>query len=144
MKTFIDYSCFKLIKSWVENKNFKTKIIFVKAQINSIHSSAMKLFLTVLKLYQTIGIYLPNSKKKCSLNWRNVFFIYTSTQSFVPILAFVIFRPSKNVYECGFTIYVLITGLVCLFYYLIQMWQITDALRVIETYEAFIEKSESN
>lgn len=101
----------------------------------------MKLFLTILEFYQIMGIFLPKSGEKCSFNWKNVFFMYISTQSIVPITAFLLFQPSKTVYECGISIYVIISGLVFLLYFLIQMWQMSDILSAIETYEVFIEKS---
>lgn len=103
----------------------------------------IKLFLTVKKFYEIIGICLPRSesnRKWSMFNIKNVSILIFLIQMFLASTAFVLFQ-AKTVFEYGFPTYVSMTLTSSVIYLFIQLWKIEDILRLMKTCDEFIEKS---
>lgn len=101
----------------------------------------MRLFLTVKKFYETLGIHLPQPNQKYSIfNAKNLFILFILIQMCLTSTAFVLFK-AKSEFEYGFPTYVSITEVLSIIYLCIQMWKIEDILKLMKKCDEFIEKS---
>lgn len=104
----------------------------------------IKLFESVQKHNRSMGVYLhhkPNSDDpEWSLNAKNLFVPTIAIQMAICTAAYA-FREAETMSEYGACFYVNATAATTLSYYLIQLWQIKNILKLIEKFEGIIEKS---
>lgn len=100
----------------------------------------LKLLQLTQKVYQDMGTYpLQSNQNWRSINWRNIFILFSFIQMFIFSLAFLIFE-AKTIIEAGTCFYAVITEICCSIFYLIHMWKTQKILKLIENFEIFIEK----
>lgn len=108
-------------------------------------ASSIRIFVTVRKFYRTLGILRPLGTQQTAhwsvFNAKTFFFSFCHMRMCISAIAFCIFQ-AKSRFEYGFTIYVFVSELACMFYYSIQIWKIDDIVTLCTNYEDFIEKSE--
>lgn len=103
-------------------------------------ASEIKLFRSVQEYNRAMGIYPRHSNQKWSFNAINLFFLIGFAQMGIGAAAYSFFQ-AKSTIEYGGCFYSYTTESAIASYYLIQMWQINNISRLIEDYQAFIEKS---
>lgn len=106
-------------------------------------ASKIKLFQSVQKCNRSMGIYPHPSKsnRKWTFNAINLIFLIGFAQMTITSAAFSFFQAESTI-EYGGCFYIAITETGSTSYYLIQMWQINNLLKLIEQFEDFIENSE--
>lgn len=111
-------------------------------------ASSIDLFVTVRKFHHTLGILRPLKTNHQTSHWsmfnaKTLFFSFCHMRMSISSIAFCIFQ-AKSSFEYGFTIYVFLSELACMFYFSLQIWKIDDILTLITNFEDFIKKSEWN
>ena len=84
-------------------------------------AGSTRLFLSIQKYYQTLGIY-PESNGNVLLNFRNLFAIFCFVQNFFSTLTFFLFKANTTL-EHGVTFYAFVSEFFVLLFLFIQMWQ---------------------
>lgn len=104
-------------------------------------NSTIKLFQTTQNCFKAIGYYASSSQpsQNCRFNRTNLYYMFVLVFMLVPVLGFLIFR-AQSVYEYGITFYTTITLLGVIIYYACIVCEMGKILKLIETYEEFIEK----
>lgn len=101
----------------------------------------IKLLQFIQKVYQFMGIYPSQSNQNwCSINWRNIFILFSLIQMFTFSFAFLIFE-AKNIIDVETSFYTVTTEICCTSYYLIHMWKMPKILKLCENFEKFMGKS---
>lgn len=100
----------------------------------------MKLFQSVRKFYQTIGIDLPQSNQKCLFNIKNVVPLLCTTHVFISALCAFLFEV-KSIPEYGIAFYVSITGFSMTIFFFMIISNMPNIFQLIAGFEGFIEKS---
>lgn len=101
-------------------------------------AGTIKLFQSVENSYKTIGIYTLQSNQFFDINFRKVFFSLNMLLMVISYLGH--FLVEKNVES----LYSFISGLLCLIYFFVTIWQMPNLLKVFKAYEKFIERSKQN
>lgn len=113
----------------------------ISSQLTAIMAGKIKLFQSVQKYHQTMGIFqLQPNQKWLTFNARNLLFLMSFAQLIVAPIAFSIFH-AKTTIEFGSCYYAYISEIGSAIYFLIQMWQINNFCELIEHFEEFIEES---
>lgn len=102
----------------------------------------LKLLQFTQKTYSNIGIYPSQSNQNgLPINWFNIFMML----SFIPMatfsLAFLLFE-ADDIVDAGLSFFAVNSEIFCAIYYLINMWKMPKILKLIESFERFIESSE--
>lgn len=104
-------------------------------------ASNVKLFQTVLELYETMEIHEQKSNRVADwLNFQNIFFLVSMVIMIVTSAAYFLFR-ANTVQEYSDTFYVALTVAICLSGNFIVILQIANISKFISTFETFIMKS---
>lgn len=103
-------------------------------------ASKIKLFQSVEKYNRSMGVRPRQPNQKWTPNTINLIFLISFAQLAIGSTAFLIYRE-KSTFEFGACFYDCATQTSIFTLYLIQMWQITNILRLINHFEEFIEKS---
>lgn len=115
-------------------------------QLLSIHSikvkprTAMDLFQSIRKFWQTMGIKPSDPNQVHPFNARNLFFISSLIMICISTTAFLIFR-AETLLEYGSCLYWSLSEHVMLVNILIDIWRIPIIFKMIEACERFIEMS---
>lgn len=100
----------------------------------------MKLFQQLLKFYQTMGLFRPESDRNREQKARTLFFLLSFIQLLMSSGAFVLFQ-AKSIREHIASLSVTITLIVCAIFISICTRKMADTLKLIENLEEFIERS---
>lgn len=100
----------------------------------------MELFQSVKKLYQTMGVYSPQSDRIYSINSNLLFFTVSMASYISSIFAYFLFR-AKTIGDYGTSFNISMAGLSALSQVFVTFWQMPTVLRLIENCEQFIETS---
>lgn len=100
----------------------------------------MKLFRSVQKYYQTIGIDLAQSDQKCLFNAKNVLPLLCQMQMFISAFGAFLFEV-KSVSDYGMAFYASITGFAMANFFSILIRSRSTIYKLIVRFEKFIEKS---
>lgn len=101
----------------------------------------IRLFQSLRGYYQMMGIYSPeSSNQRYSINGRNSFFLFCYTQLLISSVLFLLFEAETTL-EFGAAIYALLAESFCIWYFLMKMWRMPRILRLIDGFDAFMEKS---
>lgn len=103
-----------------------------------IMAGSIQLFQSVKKYSQTLGIY-PDSQLNL-FNFRNLFAIFCFFVNCISALAFFLFK-ANTILEYGVAFYSVISQLYIFYILFVQMWQMSNILKLIARFEKFIEKS---
>lgn len=95
---------------------------------------SIQIFSSVQKFHQMLGVYPPN--------WKNVFFIICVTQLSITTLAFILIS-AESADEFGFAFYACITGALHCGHLSITREKIQNISELMESYDAFIDRSKS-
>lgn len=121
---------------------FKSRLAFSNSLISFVNMDRpLKLFRFSQKLYQRIGIYPPQSNQNHSFNSKNVFFICVMAHIVSFVGAFFLFK-AKRLDEYALSFYFAVSAVSTIFYYITNIYQIDNILKLIEKFEEFIGKSE--
>lgn len=101
----------------------------------------LKLFRIVQKSYQMIGIFPRQPNQIYPLNSTNVLYLYTMVQFIIVSSVYFLFK-AERLDEFGLSFYVTLTATSILFYYVTNIHQIGNILKLIEKFEEFIGNSE--
>lgn len=99
----------------------------------------MKLFQTVQKLYEKMGIYHPIQHNK-SFNKRNLIFLLAMFLFFVSATGALLFQE-LSIIQRAQTFVVSISEITCMVNVLTCIWKRAKIFNLIEKLEIFIEKS---
>lgn len=100
----------------------------------------MKLFQSLQTFYRMMGIYPSQTDKMPSFNFRNLFIPLNLLVLFILQIGFFLFK-AKSIVERAETFYSSLTIIGCMMIFLLQFWEMTNILELIEKFEKFIEKS---
>lgn len=100
----------------------------------------IRLFRTLLEYNRTMGIYSHQSNQKWPLNSMNWIFVIAFAKLFITTLAFFLFK-AKSAVEYSWSFYIFTTETTTISYYLVQIFQITNTMALIEKFEIFIQES---
>lgn len=101
----------------------------------------MKLFHSVQRYFETIGIYSPcPNQRYSSINWINFGYLIVYAQIMISSGGFLLFQ-AKTAVEYGFAFYTFICGLASAAAVLISIWKKEKMFNLLQGLEKFIEKS---
>lgn len=101
---------------------------------------SIKVFQFIQKYYQAVGIFPSPSNQKCvTFHWRYAIILICLAQFLVSIGAFLFFEAELMV-DIGLGIFIVIASIDGIILFTIQIWQIKNSLKYIETCEEFIER----
>lgn len=103
----------------------------------------MRLFQSLRELYRAIGIYPQRSNQKCRITWKILFMLFSLIQFSISAGAYFVIKAS-SVEEYGGTFYGSFTAFTATMLFSMNIWKITEILRLIEKFEKFIGKSKKN
>lgn len=100
----------------------------------------MRLFQSLQTFYRATGIYPHQSHRKCPINWKSLFIILTLIQFGILEGAYFLTK-ANSVDEYGSTFYTAISSFSSTMFFSINIWKMTEILRLIEKFEELINKS---
>lgn len=102
----------------------------------------VKLFQTVLELYETMKIHEQQQSNRIPswFNFKNLFFFLSMIVMIITSAAYFLFR-ANTVQEYSDTFYVALTVATCLCCIFIGISEISNISKLISIFETFIEKS---
>lgn len=100
-------------------------------------SRPIKLFQFTQKLYHSIGIHPPQSDENHLINIKNGLCIFTWIQMGTLSGAFFLFK-AKRLDEYGISFHVAVSVAAGLFYFITNIYQLKNILKLIERFEEFI------
>lgn len=103
-------------------------------------SNIMKLFESVLKLYQMLGINPSKSKRMNLFNWKNVLVIAVFIQGFIFTALYWIFE-AESLPEGGESFYASVIEFANTTYMFVIALKMNNLVQLIENLEHFFEKS---
>lgn len=103
----------------------------------------MKLFLSVRKFYEYMGVYPSQSRQTFPFNPRNVSILLILTVLFVSMSCSFLFK-AKTIIEYAECFYISIATLGCLINFLTSFWKTTNIYMFAEKLEKFSNNRESN
>lgn len=101
----------------------------------------IKLFQFTQKLYSSVGIYPPVASKNHLFNSKNGFIIFSWGHLSIFIGVFFLFK-AESLYEYGCSYHICLTTLAAIFYFLTNIYQMENILKLIEKFDEFIACSE--
>lgn len=105
-------------------------------------ADTVKLFQLTRVYFQTLGICPMKPDQKYAFNLRRFFVLLSMIVIFISTAAFF-FVKAESVKELTYTFYVSCTEIGFVICFLINIWKITNILRLIGEYERFHRKSKS-
>lgn len=102
----------------------------------------IKLFDFTQKCYQKIGIYPPQSNRNHNFNPKNLFFVCSMVHIVTLHAAFFLFE-AKRLDEYDLSFYYVQLILSAIFYFISNIYQIDNIIKLIDKYEEFVGKSKS-
>lgn len=100
----------------------------------------MKLFQFVKNCYETVGIYEAPQSNRRKIILRKYFFVLSMTLMFTSNIGYF-FCNANTISEYGNSFFIANAELLTLIVYLIGAWQIPNIIKLITSYEKFIEQS---
>lgn len=104
--------------------------------------SKMKLFVSVRKFYEYMGVYPSQSQQKFPFNWRNLLVILSLIGFFTSMACSFLFK-ANTIIEHAESFYMTITALACLINYITSFWKTKDIYMFVEKLAKFNEARES-
>lgn len=102
---------------------------------------AIKILQFIQRYYRAIGIYAARSDQiGRPINGKNVLFVISIVPWIISLTAFLGFHE-KNMLDFGISVFILISMIGTVFFYVIPMLQMNNTSKFIENCESFIEKS---
>lgn len=114
-----------------------TKPVSSLSRIANTASHKMQLFYSIRQYFETMGIY-----HNVPFNWRNLLFVAAMIQLFISTGGFLVLSKSNDVVENSFAFYQATNGLAAMFAFMICIWKKEQMFEMLQSFEAFIEKSE--
>lgn len=126
---------FRIFPNANENKCWNTTQNRISLSSLQIMAGRIKLFRSVENTYKSIGIYTRQSNQFFAVNFRKVFFLLLMLLSTCSFFANFLLETSVE------SLYNFIADLLDVSYLFVTIWQMPNIVRLIETYEQFIERS---
>lgn len=101
-------------------------------------AGSIQLFQSIQKFYRTLGIY-PDPQSNL-FNYRNLFAIFCYLLNGISALAYFLLE-ANTISEYGATFFTFISEVYILYFLFVQMWQMPNILKLIASFEKFIEES---
>lgn len=116
---------------------------FISLVLDLTMAASVELFKFLQNYYKTIGIYPPasQSSQNCRLNSKNVFCIFCMANFATFAGIFFLFK-AKQLDEFCISFFCSGSTTIGVFYLISLLYQIENILKLIETFEGLIEKSE--
>lgn len=100
----------------------------------------IKLFHSVQKFNQTLGIHPSRPDQRYSFNFSSAIVLLLIVLTFISSVAYFLYK-AKTIEEHVQTFYISLTALCITIDFLTMCWKMTNILQLIEKYEEFIKKS---
>lgn len=102
----------------------------------------MRLFQSVRKYFEIMGIYSPHSNQcNSKWNWKNCVFLISTAELVISSAAFFLYQ-AKTAVEYGFAFFEAICGFAAMSAIAVCIWKREHFFNLIGNFEDFIEKSE--
>lgn len=118
-------------------------MLFTSLVLTVVMSSVVKLFITQLKFYKTLGFNISQSElwhSTGSISAKSLFFLIVALQYYITTAVFFLFE-AQTADECEMSFYVSITVLVAIVYTSKIAMNINKISELIRNYEEFVDKS---
>lgn len=99
-----------------------------------------KLFWSLRRFYQLVGLQPKRNSRVCLMNWRNVFISFIIMAMFLSTTSFFLFE-ANSIQNMGISWYISITELLIAIIWWTLIHQISNLFRLIEAVDKSIEKS---
>lgn len=100
---------------------------------------AMKLFQSVQKFYETMGIFPSQHIQRYRYNLRNAFFLISASLMFISTTGYLLFETATFL-ERAESFYAAITVANCVVYFIVQFTKREETFALIGLFEEFINK----
>lgn len=103
-------------------------------------AGSVKLYQTILKCYDTTGVYSIQSNQSRPFNLRSFIFLLANVLYFVSELTYILFR-ANTMLEYGFSVFLGLTTANASAQFMLTISRMPNILKLIEMCESFIESS---
>lgn len=101
----------------------------------------MKLFQSICRFYQVVGIQPPQLNQNYSFRWMHLICVFFLIQLICTTVAFILFE-AKSIVEYAEAFFPASTEIANMVNFIVCIFKITNIFQLIENFEKFIEKSE--
>lgn len=110
--------------------------------VSAVNKNRMKLFVSVRRFYEFMGVYPSQSQQKFPFNWRNLIILLSLIVTF-GILACSFLFEVNTIIEYAESFYITITVLGSLINFFTSFWKTKNIYMFVEKLEKFSENRES-